>query len=96
MPSPRAANSLQMLPSEWKSVELSVPHPRRRSLPLMPQPPDVLVAAELPPLGTALPVVVLPGALTALPQVGDWIKIKVVGVTAVQVCVRVCEVRSGC
>lgn len=65
-------------------MELSIPQPRRHALPLAPA-PRLAVAPELPPLGSALPVVVLPGALPgALPQVGGWVKIKVVGVAAVQ------------
>lgn len=79
------ARSQHMLPSEWRGVELNISQPRRRSLPLVSQLPNVTVLQELPPLGTALPVIVQPGALAVLPQVGDWVKMKVVGLAAVQV-----------
>jgi hypothetical protein len=90
-PLPRArtcpqTRSLQLLPSQWKQhPELRMEHPRRRSLPLAPQPPGVAVVPQLPPLGTALPVVIQPGALPTLPRPGEWVKIKVVGLAAVQV-----------
>jgi hypothetical protein len=79
--------SLQMPPSEYKGPQLPVVRPHRHVMPLQSEPPGLQVLQELPPIGTALPVVMDPAAVpsTGLPQVGDWVKIKVVGVAAVQV-----------
>lgn len=84
---PACVCSLQMRPSAWKGTELGVAAPRRHNMPLSSEAPGLQVLQDLPPLGTALPVVMAPGAVpsTGLPQVGDWVKIKVVGVAAVQV-----------
>jgi hypothetical protein len=78
-----------MLPSIWRDVELSVSRPRRRSLPLHPT-PGVEVVAELPPLGSAVPVIMEAGHAPrgGLPAVGSWVKLKVVGLLAVQVIER--------
>lgn len=82
--------SLQLRPSAWKGTELAARAPHRHNMPLSSEAPGVQVLQDLPPIGTALPVVIDPGAVpsTGLPQVGDWVKIKVVGVAAVQVRIR--------
>jgi hypothetical protein len=79
--------SLQLPPSEYKDTQLPVVRPRRHIMPLQSEPPGLQVLQELPPIGTALPVVMDPAAVPSLglPQVGDWVKVKVVGVAAVQV-----------
>lgn len=79
--------SLQMPPSEYKGTQLPVVRPRRHVMPLQSEAPGLQVLQELPPIGTALPVVMDAAAVpsTGLPQVGDWVKVKVVGVAAVQV-----------
>lgn len=84
---PLSPRSLQMLCSEWKGTQLVAAHPRRHIMPLSAEPPGLQVLHDLPRIGTALPVVMDPAAVprTGLPEVGDWVKIKVVGVTAVQV-----------
>jgi hypothetical protein len=76
-----------MPPSEWKGTQLVAAHPRRHIMPLSAEPPGLQVLQDLPRIGTALPVIMDPAAVprTGLPQVGDWVKIKVVGVAAVQV-----------
>lgn len=75
-----------MLPSIWRDAELKVSRPRRRTLPLVPT-AGVDVVPELPPLGSAVPVVMEAGNVPrgGLPAVGSWIKLKVVGLLAVQV-----------
>eukprot|EP00775_Hariotina_reticulata_P004259 gene4259-4510_t len=77
---------LQLPPSVWKNCELTAADPRRHIMPLHAEPPDLQVLQPLPPLGTALPVVIgsadLP--LTGLPEVGQWIKLRVVGLRLVQ------------
>lgn len=82
--------SLRMLPSEYKGTQLRPAHPQRHVMPLVSEPPGLQVLLELPTIGTALPVVMDPAAVpkTGLPAVGDWVKVKVVGVAAVQVCGR--------
>ncbi|WIA28371.1 hypothetical protein OEZ86_010918 [Tetradesmus obliquus] len=76
---------LAMLPSIWRDAELKVSRPRRRTLPLVPT-AGVDVVPELPPLGSAVPVVMEAGNVPrgGLPAVGSWIKLKVVGLLAVQ------------
>jgi hypothetical protein len=66
-------------------------------MPLYPEPPDLQVLQPLPPLGTALPVVIDSAAmpLTGLPEVGQWIKLRVVGLRLVQVRCWATEVTSG-
>jgi hypothetical protein len=88
---PACECSLQMRPSAWKGTELRASAPCRHTMPLVSEAPHLQVLQDLPPIGTALPVVMDPGAVpsTGLPQVGDWVKIKVVGVAAVQV--RMCQ-----
>lgn len=87
---PGCVCSLQLRPSAWKGTELAATAPRRHNMPLLSEAPGLQVLQDLPPIGTALPVVMHPGAVpsTGLPQVGDWVKIKVVGVAAVQVRIR--------
>lgn len=77
-----------MPPSEYKGTQLPLLRPCWHVMPLQSEPPGLQVLQELPPIGTALPVVMDSAAVpsTGLPQVGDWVKIKVVGVAAVQVC----------
>jgi len=79
-----AACSLQMMPSEWKGTQLQATRPRRHVMPLVSDPPGLQVLQDLPTIGTALPVI-MDHVPSALPNVGDWVKIKVVGVAAVQV-----------
>jgi hypothetical protein len=78
--------SLTMLPSIWRDVELKVSRPRRRLLPLTPR-PGVDVVPGLPPLGSAVPVIMEAGNVPrgGLPAVGSWVKLKVVGLLVVQV-----------
>jgi hypothetical protein len=75
-----------MLPSIWRDVELKVSRPRRRLLPLTPT-PGVQLVPELPPLGSAVPVIMEAGNVPrgGLPAVGSWVKLKVVGLLVVQV-----------
>lgn len=57
--------SLQLPPSEWRGAQLKLTRPRRLVMPLVVgEPPTGLqVLQGLPHVGTALPVVVLPGAV---------------------------------
>lgn len=80
-----AGCSLQMMPSEWKGTQLQATRPRRHVMPLVSDPPGLQVLQDLPTIGTALPVIMDHVPSTGLPDVGDWVKIKVVGVAAVQV-----------
>lgn len=82
-----------MPPSEYKGARLQAARPRRHVMPLQSEAPGLQVLQDLPPIGTALPVIMDPAAVpsTGLPQVGDWVKIKVVGVAAVQVGVTVMQ-----
>jgi hypothetical protein len=83
-----------MLPSIWREAELKVSRPRRRVLLLAPM-PDVDVVPELPPLGSALPVIMEADNVPrgGLPAVGSWVKLKVVGLLAVQVGCTGCSKR---
>ena len=68
-------------PSRFRSEELRASH-CHRVLPLHSSEAAVDVVPDLPPLGTALPVVVLRKRgqeARSLPRAGDWVKLKVVG-----------------
>ncbi|KAF6263159.1 hypothetical protein COO60DRAFT_1635386 [Scenedesmus sp. NREL 46B-D3] len=75
---------LTMLPSIWRDVELKASRPRRHLLPLTAV-PGVDIVAELPPLGSAMPVIMQAGNVpgSGLPAVGSWVKLKVVGLLTV-------------
>lgn len=84
----------QWPPSLWKDKELKVTRPlQRRVLPLSSQPPSLIVDSNVPPLGSAVPVIIEAENMprNELPSVGAWVKLKVVGLAAVQVGVCSCR-----
>lgn len=62
-------------------------------MPLASEEPDLLVDSDLPALGSAVPVIIERDNMprNELPSLGTWVKLKVVGVMAVQV-----KVEAGC
>lgn len=54
-----------------------------RVMPLLPEPPGMCVMGDLPPFGSAVPVVVTAPSSgeqpRQLPTAGDWVKLKAVG-----------------
>lgn len=61
-------------------------------MPLTSQPPLLEVMEQLPPLGSAVPVIIeRDNVPPMLPAVGAWVKLKVVGLLAVQVSMLACQ-----